>query len=196
MVPVLLGTTREGRKSMFIAIAAQQALVRRGAESFVLDLVEHPLPVLVERRRRLDPVPATVEDVGQILENAEALMIVTPEYNWGVPGPLKNALDHFGPELAKKPVGIVTVSAGPGGGRLALAALLPTMASFGALVVPKFAMVGSVDDKLDSSGGLTDGRTLSAIDGVAGELLWWLEASRLKREQDRTASPDTHKPTA
>ena len=43
---------------------------------------------------------------------ADALIIVAPEYNNGYPGVLKNALDYLLPEYERKPIGIVTVSAG------------------------------------------------------------------------------------
>ena len=45
-------------------------------------------------------------------------MYVTPQYNWGYPAPLKNALDHLYGEWAGKPAMIVTYG-GHGGGRCA-----------------------------------------------------------------------------
>lgn len=55
------------------------------------------------------------------VSSAEALMIATPEYNYGVPGVLKNALDWasrpaFKSCLAHKPVLLMSVSPGPAGG--------------------------------------------------------------------------------
>jgi len=49
---------------------------------------------------------------------AQAIVFVTPQYNWGYPAPLKNALDHLFHEWADKPAMIVTYG-GHGGGRCA-----------------------------------------------------------------------------
>ena len=49
---------------------------------------------------------------------ADAFVFVTPQYNWGYPAPLKNALDHLYREWAAKPAMIVTYG-GHGGGKCA-----------------------------------------------------------------------------
>ena len=49
---------------------------------------------------------------------ASAVIFVTPQYNWGYPAPLKNALDHLYKEWAGKPAMIVSYG-GHGGGRCA-----------------------------------------------------------------------------
>jgi len=49
---------------------------------------------------------------------APAFVFVTPQYNWGYPAPLKNALDHLYKEWAGKPSMIVTYG-GHGGGKCA-----------------------------------------------------------------------------
>lgn len=50
--------------------------------------------------------------------SADAFVIVTPQYNWGYPAPLKNALDHLYREWAGKPVMVITYG-GNGGGKCA-----------------------------------------------------------------------------
>ena len=64
------------------------------------------------------------------------LSLVTPEYNNGYPGVLKNALDYFLPEYRRKPVGIVTVSSGGFGGINALAQLRLVLFLMGAYPIP------------------------------------------------------------
>ncbi|GAM82297.1 hypothetical protein ANO11243_002760 [Dothideomycetidae sp. 11243] len=46
----------------------------------------------------------------------DAVLIITPQYNWGVPAPLKNAIDHLYHEWVAKPVGLFTIG-GHGGGK-------------------------------------------------------------------------------
>ncbi|PRP81188.1 hypothetical protein PROFUN_02022 [Planoprotostelium fungivorum] len=86
---------------------------------------------------KLSPVPThTVEDMAaaitdpsdyndmdvrrfsHMISSSPAIVIATPQYNWGYPGPLKNTLDHLYHEWKGKPVLLVTLG-GHGGGRCA-----------------------------------------------------------------------------
>ena len=57
-----------------------------------------------------------MDDFSNALRSADAVVVVSPEYNGGIPGALKNALDYFHGEWEKKPVGVLSVSAGGFGG--------------------------------------------------------------------------------
>ena len=84
----------------------------------VVDLKDWPLPMSEE------PGIAAIDDYvsehtrswSQKVAAADAFVFVTPQYNWGYPAPLKNALDHLYKEWAKKPAVIVTYG-GHGGGK-------------------------------------------------------------------------------
>ena len=115
-IPVILGSVRRGRQSGRVARFACGRLRRTGAEAPLLDLAEIGLPVMEERlSKRDDPPPGLVEFAGAVAE-ADAVVVVSPEYNGAVPGALKNALDYLHGEWERKPVGIVTTSAGGFGG--------------------------------------------------------------------------------
>jgi chromate reductase len=66
--------------------------------------------------------PARIEEIAQQIREADGVVIVTPEYNYSVPGGLKNAIDWLSrlPEqpLSGKPVLIQTSSMGAIGGAL------------------------------------------------------------------------------
>ncbi|MGE0503480.1 MAG: NADPH-dependent FMN reductase [Rhizobiaceae bacterium] len=69
----------------------------------------------------LDPLPAPVAALKQAIDAADGLVIVTPEYNYSVPGVLKNAIDWasrpgYASVLKDKPVFIASVSGGALGG--------------------------------------------------------------------------------
>lgn len=59
------------------------------------------------------------------VDSADALVIVTPEYNAGVPAPLKNAIDFLHAEWKNKALGVVSYGGGAGGGAGAAKMLRP-----------------------------------------------------------------------
>jgi NAD(P)H-dependent FMN reductase len=51
-----------------------------------------------------------------LIESADGVIIISPEYNGGYPAALKNVIDLLTTEWTKKPIGIVPVSSGSFGG--------------------------------------------------------------------------------
>ena len=90
----------------------------------LLDLLEFNFPIMEERLHRRDDPPPHLQEFGEKIGRADSLVITTPEYNNGYPGVLKNALDYLLPEYERKPIAIVTVSAGGFGGINCLAQLI------------------------------------------------------------------------
>lgn len=89
-----------------------------GAQFEVIDLKDWPLPMSEEPGIPAidDYVSEHTRSWSQKVAAADAFVFVTPQYNWGYPAPLKNALDHLYKEWAKKPAVIVTYG-GHGGGK-------------------------------------------------------------------------------
>ena len=104
--------------------------------------------------------PAVAEKMAAEIAAADGVIIVTPEYNYSVPGVLKNALDwisRINPQpLAGKPVVIQTASPGNVGGARAQYHLRQILLFFDARVLNKpEAMVGGAFSKIEN-GELTD----------------------------------------
>lgn len=106
--------------------------------------------------------PTQVIEMGKAIAAADGVIIVTPEYNYSVPGGLKNALDwlsRLAPQpFVQKPVAIQTASPGVIGGARAQYHLRQSMVFLEALVLNKpEVMIGQVAQKVDSqSRHLTD----------------------------------------
>ena len=115
-IPVLLGSVRRGRQTIKAARFACSRLARAGADAPLLDLAEFDLPIMEERLHKRDDPPPGLERFSASIREADAVVVVSPEYNGSMPGVLKNALDYIHGEWFRKPVGIVTVSAGGFGG--------------------------------------------------------------------------------
>ena len=115
-IPVLVGSVRRGRLSIRVARFAASRLERAGAAAPLLDLAELDLPIMKERLHKRDDPPPGLVGFSRAIRSADAVVVVSPEYNGSWPGVLKNALDYIHGEWFRKPVGIVTVSAGSFGG--------------------------------------------------------------------------------
>lgn len=184
-IPVLLGSVRRGRRSPTVARWVHRRLIARGGvASDLLDLAELDLPVMEERLRMRDDPPPGLEDLSSHIDRSDALVIVTPEYNNGIPGSVKNALDYLLPEFQRLPVGVVTVSAGGFGGVSCLAQMRLVLLAMGAVPVPASLPVSRVQDAFDEHGDPTDDQLAPRTDRFLDELVWWAQAARRQRADD------------
>ena len=108
--------------------------------------------------------PVIVEELSDAIKAADALIIVTPEYNYSIPGVLKNAIDflskHPAKPFADKPVGIISASPGTLGGVRAQYHLRQIMVAVNAIVLnqPEI-MIAQADTKFDEEGNILDENT-------------------------------------
>jgi NAD(P)H-dependent FMN reductase len=184
-IPVIAGSTRRGRQTPKVARFIQRRLVERdGIESDLLDLAEYDFPIMEERLRQRDDPPPGLTEFSERIARADALVLVTPEYNSGYPGVLKNALDYLLPEYRRKPVGIISVSAGPWGGLSALAQLRQVVLSLGALPIPAKFPVRKVQSAFDEEGETEDPAYEKSAQRFIDELLWYTQALAARRALD------------
>jgi chromate reductase, NAD(P)H dehydrogenase (quinone) len=131
----------------------------------------------------IDPLPAAVQHFRDQIAAADGLVISSPEYNHGIPGVLKNALDwasrpHNGSPLKDKPVLIVTSSPAVTGGVRAQYQIRETVVS--ALARPVSTpeiVVGHVATKV-ADGRFADGAVIEFA--LAGFRAMFAEIVRLK----------------
>ena len=177
-VPVILGTPRRGRMSEHAArLMWARVGERRGVETALVDVAMLPIPVDDAGENAKDPVFA------ELVNRADALVIVAPEYNHGYPGLLKHVLDTNLKEYIHKAAGVVGVSAGIFGGARAIQNLIPVLRELGLVTIfwdVNFTTVGS---QFDEEGNLLDKSLLPRIEIFLDELLWMAETLRHGREQ-------------
>ena len=172
-VLVILGTARIGRVSERVAAFVMARLARMESVTATLaDLGEIDLPIMRERRGRIDPAPPGLDDLGAAIAGADALVIVTPEYNHCYPGVLKNALDYYLKEFTRKPVALVTVSGGGHGGVNCWAQLVTVLVYMGAIVLPQTVAVSRAQDAFAPDGTAVDTAYERRVDGMLTELAW------------------------
>lgn len=109
-IQIILGSTRPGRVGEAVATWAYDIASKRGSATYELvDVADYDLPLLDE------PVPPMMQQYSQEhtkkwsakIAEADGYIIVTGEYNHGIPGALKNAIDYLNHEWRDKAVGFV-----------------------------------------------------------------------------------------
>ena len=156
----ILGIVGSLRKDSFnhFALKAAQEMVPFGA---VLDLIElHGIPVFNQDEEMVPP--DAVINFRQRIQDADAILIATPEYNYSIPGGLKNAIDwasrHNGESVwLGKPVAVMGASIGAVGTARAQSHLRQILVGLNMTVVNHCeVMIGNADQKFDHDGKLTD----------------------------------------
>jgi NAD(P)H-dependent FMN reductase len=143
-------------------------------------------PMMEERLRFRDDAPPRVIEFAGKVARADTLVIVSPEYNNGYPGVLKNALDYLGPaEYKRKPIAIVTVSGGRFGGLNALAQLRLVSLGMGAFPVPAALPFSRVQDVFAEDGTLKELAYEKRADAFIAEVVWFAEAIATQKGKDQ-----------
>ncbi|MGH9833689.1 MAG: NADPH-dependent FMN reductase [Blastocatellia bacterium] len=183
-IPVILGSTRRGRQSPRVARFISERMKQTGKiETEILDLLEYNFPIMEERLRFRDDPPPGLLEFSQKVARSDSLVIVTPEYNNGYPGVLKNALDYLLPECQRKPIAIVTVSAGGFGGINCLAQLRLVALGMGALPIPAPLPVSRAQDNFEEDGTPKDSAYEKRAQTFIAQLLWFTEAIAEQRKK-------------
>lgn len=171
--PTLLGISGSLR-----AEATNRKLIREAARLFgPCAYVEGDidLPLYNGDLEDADGIPAKVRTLHEQLTAADAVVISTPEYNKGISGALKNALDWLsrveGAPWKGKPVAIMSAAAGRAGGERGQQQLLLNLAPFQANWVrgPE-VLVADSSNAFDGDGRLTDGMTEKMVGALMATL--------------------------
>ncbi|HYM94786.1 MAG TPA: NAD(P)H-dependent oxidoreductase [Chitinophagaceae bacterium] len=140
----------------------------------LIDLHEWELPPVQSVFMSVDKTPQAFKLLAKRMFEADAFILVSPEYNGSYSPAMKNLLDHF-PKQHHKPFGIVTASPGAMGGiRASQQMQLLVNALFG-IASPYMLIVPQVDKKFNEEGELLDESFQNNIHNFATEFLWLSE---------------------
>jgi chromate reductase len=119
--------------------------------------------------------PESVQGLFDAIEDADALLIATPEYNASLPGALKNALDWASrpfPDnvLRDKPAAVIGASTGLFGAVWAQAEVRKVLKASGAHVLESELPVGLADGAFTEDGALADPDLSSRLADVVSDL--------------------------
>ena len=178
-LPVLLGTNRKERKSVFVARWLLDQMARReDIKTRLFDVAEFDLPQDDYGMGVKDSFP----EWRDAIINADGLVIVTPEYNHGYPGSLKAVLDLLLPEYIHKAVALVGVSAGPWGGTRVIEAMVPMVRELGLAVTFSDLNFPRVERTFDETGKMLDAAFEARAKDFLDELVWMARVLKWGRE--------------
>ena len=165
-IPVILGTTRKGRLSLHAAkLILGQLQRRQHVTTQLIDIAQLSLPV--------DDAGEQVKDArfSAAMERADAVVIVSPEYNHSFPGLLKHVLDSCLKEYIHKAAGVVGVSAGVFGGTRVIEHFQPVLRELGLVSIFWDVNVGGVEKVFDQNGQLLDQAYIRRTEKFLSELI-------------------------
>lgn len=190
---VIIGSVRVGRVSDRIAQwVAQEAKNLPDTKVEVIDLKDYEMPLFDEGmspqynpdRKPKPSVKKWLDKIGE----ADAYVLVTPEYNRSTSSVLKNALDYLDFQFKNKPVALV--GHGSTGGAQAVASLRPVMAGLKSFTTPSSTYIaGRADELIDESGEIVDEEIRknpygpqTALQTTLNELKWYSDALAAARD--------------
>jgi|ERR1039458_2170548 NAD(P)H-dependent FMN reductase len=195
---VIIGATREGRKTDRQAKwAFNTAKQLEDVNAELVDLKDYPMPFFDEPvsprynpERQIDPAVAPWL---KKLEEFDAYVLVTPEYNHSVTGVLKNALDYVTWELLHKPVAVI--SHGANGGARAMTDLKEILSESRAVPIPTVSStaMSGMSETIDEDGNLSEAAKANpygpqkGLDTLLDDLKWYSNALSAARANDKQA---------
>ncbi|PSG96555.1 hypothetical protein BRD56_10330 [Thermoplasmatales archaeon SW_10_69_26] len=183
-LPVIQGTLREGNET---AVVADYTLERFRAHEEITSTLVNPgelgLGDLEMRLPKKDMLGETERSFVETVEAADGFAIVTPEYNHGYPGALKNVIDHIWEPWAHKAFGLVTVGGSVGGVRCEEQLRLVVNGGLNSQTVPRAVNVPHPADMFTDEGPADPDTWESRFDQLAEQLTVYARAMREVRDE-------------
>jgi NAD(P)H-dependent FMN reductase len=182
---VIVGSTRPTRVSdKVVPWVLRRASARADFETELLDLRDWPLPLFGEHMGSIgdfsdptysDPI---VRRWNKKIAEADAYLVVTPEYNHSIPAVLKNAIDSVFVSFAfrNKPMASVAYSVGLAGGVRAIEHLAHVAIETEMVPLRNSVILPKVNEAFGDDGEPADPMTDVSIGIVLDDLAWWADA--------------------
>ena len=191
-VLVIVGSTRPGRAAdLVMPWLIARARAHQGFDTEVADLRDWPLPIFAEHPGTIGDIsdPTYSEPIVQAwnkkVKQADAFIVVTPEYNHSIPAVLKNAIDtvwlSFG--FRNKPVAAVGYSGSIGGGIRAIEHLAHVFIEAEAVPLRNTVVIPFVRTAFGADGEPVDPETDIRLQVMLEDLAWWSSALEKARAE-------------
>lgn len=174
-IEIISGSSREESVTVRIALHLQNILKENTEHTVgIIDVRDHYLPQLDVVYSSNEKAPQEHKELASRIFNADAFILVSPEYNGSYSAAMKNLLDHF-PKQHRKTFAIATASPGALGGIRAAMQLQQFVFALFGIGSPYMLVTPQVDKKFNPDGSLIDISFKKSIDTFINEFLWLAE---------------------
>jgi NAD(P)H-dependent FMN reductase len=181
---IVIASTRPGRVGLPVGRWFEQRARAHGAFDIeVIDLLELGLPFMDEPNhpRLRQYTQQHTKDWSARVDGADAFAFITPEYNYGFPAAIKNAIDFLHFEWQYKPVGFVSYG-GVSAGTRSVQMLKQVVTTLKMYALPEAVSIPFVAQFIDDEGVVQANETMEqAADAMLSELLRVSEAFAVLR---------------
>ncbi len=173
--------------------AALRACIKLVSAGDTLSLADISAIPLYNEEIREQGLPAPVMTLRDQILKADAILIATPEYNYSIPGVLKNAIDWASRPPSQpfegKPIALSSASPGGFGGARAQYHLRQVFIYLNGLILNRpEAMISAAHTKFDAQGELTDSATADQLRAVLTGLAEWTRLVKAGQSAGQTAA--------
>ena len=152
-IQIISSSIRDGRESHKVALFLQNWIQENtDSDAAIIDLKERDYPLFHERLRLQKEKHTGAQEFSDEIKQADAVIMVVPEYNGGYPASLKNVIDVLYDEWQKKPLGLAPVSGGDMAGAQVAEQTQFIMYKIGAQVTKSRFHVGNVSKNFNEDG--------------------------------------------
>ena len=182
---IISSTVRPGRKGPVVAKWITEVAKQHGFDAELLDLGEINLPVMNEP---VHPVTRQYEHEhtkqwSTKIDEADAFIFVTAEYDYSYPASLKNALEYLVHEWAYKPAGIVSYSAGAFAGVRAVMSLKSDLLSLKTVALHEMVNIPMVQQFINEENEfVADERLNASASAMLKQLSRWTKGLKSIKE--------------
>lgn len=174
-IEIISGSPRLNSVTHRVALHLKNWLSQNTSQEVdIIDMKEWNVPPIQSVWSSADKAPVEFQPLAERIFNADAYILVTPEYNGSYSPAMKNLLDHF-PKRHHKPFGIVTASPGAMGGIRASQQLLLLVPALMGIASPYMLIVPAVDKKFTPDGDLLDESFQNSVHNFVTGFLWLAE---------------------
>jgi NAD(P)H-dependent FMN reductase len=180
-IALIVGSVRQERQGIKVARWMEEKLKNRNHVVFFIDPLELNLPLLDKMYKEMTDPSEKMKSLQSKINDAEGYLAVTPEYNVGTSGAMKNTLDYFLEEYFFKPSAIVSYSPGMFGGINAAQQLRLIFAELGAPSISSSFSIPRLHKVFNEDGKLIDEAYDKRVLKFLAEFEWYIEAFKNQR---------------
>lgn len=175
------GSTRTDSINKKLVKAAVKGAEKAGADVTYIELRDYPLPLYDGDLEAGEGYPENASKLKKLFQEADGLLISSPEYNSAYSAVLKNTIDWISrpsaddegnpPAIAGKKVSLMATSPGALGGLRGLFALRDLLMNMGVHVNPNMRAVGGGFQLFDEAGEIKDDATREGVEALGAQLV-------------------------